>query len=218
VAWTWPFRRETQTPILLEPAEAYALWASRYPPWPHNALMRSEQTVVLELIGGVSGLELLAAGCGSGRYLRLLAERGARSAGIDRSPAMLAYAREQSPHVVRGDFRALPFASASRDLVVCALALGDIAELGGAMSEMARVLRPGGRLVSSMVHSRGAAEDWTRSFTTEEGCWSVANWWHSPTELVAACASSRLRIDRILEPALDGDDQPVILAVSATRE
>jgi ubiquinone/menaquinone biosynthesis C-methylase UbiE len=48
---------------------------------------------------------------------------------MDLSMAMLERARESSHRVARADLRALPFDAMSLDLVVCGLALGDVAEL-----------------------------------------------------------------------------------------
>src|SRR5687768_3085204 len=72
-----------------DPQSAYALWAATYPPRPHNALMEVEHETVLALVPDVRGLTVLDAGCGSGRYLHVLAGRGARAIGIDLSAAML---------------------------------------------------------------------------------------------------------------------------------
>ena len=63
---------------------------------------------------------------------------------MDLSPAMLERARETTTRIARADLRALPFDAMSIDLVVCGLALGDIAEIELALTEIARVLRPGG--------------------------------------------------------------------------
>ena len=68
--------------------EAYAAWAPHYPPLAHNALMQVEERAVLALLPPVTGLVALDAACGTGRYLRVLEERGARRVfGVDNSPA-----------------------------------------------------------------------------------------------------------------------------------
>jgi len=180
--------------------------------------MEVEQTTVLDLLGEVAGRRALDAGCGSGRYLRLLADRGAQASGVDRSEAMLIEARRITLPVARGDLRALPVVAASVQLAVCALALGDLVELSQALCELARVLQPGGRVVTSVVHPRGAGAGWSRSFRTESGCWAVATVWHTGDDHARACATAGLRLERIVEPAIVGpDDGPALLVVSATR-
>lgn len=73
--------------------------------------------------------------------------------GIELSPAMLAIARSRAESLGRhadlreGDAAALPFADESFDTVVCVLALCSIPDPARALSEMHRVLSPGGRLL-----------------------------------------------------------------------
>jgi ubiquinone/menaquinone biosynthesis C-methylase UbiE len=67
---------------------------------------------------------------------------------------MLARARERVPAAEfrHGDLHELPVTDAEADLVICALALTHVAELGPVLAEFARVLRPGGHLVISDMH------------------------------------------------------------------
>lgn len=73
--------------------------------------------------------------------------------GLDLSGRMLAQARRRadgSAHavdLVQGSAQALPLRTASMDTVVCTLALCSIPDVALALTEMARVLVPGGRLL-----------------------------------------------------------------------
>lgn len=73
--------------------------------------------------------------------------------GVDLSPDMIALARTsaqklQRPiRLIEGDALDLPFADASFDTVVCTYALCSVLDDARAISEMSRVLRPGGRLI-----------------------------------------------------------------------
>jgi SAM-dependent methyltransferase len=93
-----------------------------------------------------AGSLLLDAGCGRGRtflYRRCLP--AVRVVGLDISP----YARD-NPNLdsqVRGNLEALPFADASFDAVLSTHVAEHLARPEAAFSEMARVLRPGGRLL-----------------------------------------------------------------------
>ena len=104
---------------------------------------------MLERVRARPHASALDVGCGEGRFCRLLQPVGIRTVGIDPTEALLAHARVLDP---AGDYRVgvaerLDFADRSFDLVVSYLSLIDIAELGTALTEMARVLRPGGSLL-----------------------------------------------------------------------
>lgn len=213
----FPFRR-TDAPETIEPQRAYAMWAASYPPWPHNPLMEIEQQSVLSLLPDLTGLTVLDAGCGTGRYLRELDALGARPVGIDLSSAMLARARAITSRIARADICALPFDSMSVDAIVCGLALGDVASLEPAIAEMARVIRPGGCAVYSVVHPVGAKAGWSRTFDVGARRVAVNGYWHSANRHRQACRGAGLRITAWMEPVLrDAPDHPAVLVVRASR-
>src|SRR4051794_15105850 len=89
--------------------ELYERWAPLYPPAPHNALMRVEQAVMLDLLPALAGTCALDLACGTGRYARQLLEGGAGMVvATDFSPAMLRNAGWG--HKVRAGLGSLPFA------------------------------------------------------------------------------------------------------------
>ena len=74
----------------------YDEWAPNYPPEAHNPLMRIEQAAMLRLLPPVRGLRALDLACGTGRYSRILTDRGAASiTALDFSWRMLAGLRSQ---------------------------------------------------------------------------------------------------------------------------
>ena len=94
------------------------------------------------------GDEVLDACCGTGD-LALAAERaGGRVTGLDFSERMLERARRKSASVrwVRGDVLALPFEDGSFDAVTIGFGIRNVEDLEAGLRELARVLRPGGRL------------------------------------------------------------------------
>jgi SAM-dependent methyltransferase len=106
------------------------------------------------------GGDLLDVPCGFGRHAVPLARGGYRAVGIDRSQTLLAEARrraggERWPELVHGDYRELPFADESFDAAINLFSslgyLGDEADVE-VLSQIRRVLRPGGRLVIETMH------------------------------------------------------------------
>ena len=210
----WPFRRRSH----LEPQAAYALWAATYPPHAHNPMMLREQETVLALLPALAGVVVLDAGCGSGRYLPELRGLGADPLGVDLSAAMLARARAITSRIARADFCALPMRSASVDVIVCGLALGDVPHLESALTEMSRVLRPGGCVIYSVVHPVGATQGWARTFDVDHRQLAVDGYWHSVDEHRRACAAAGLRITASVEPVLpQAPHHPAVLVVRASR-
>jgi malonyl-CoA O-methyltransferase len=215
----WPFtRRRTNVAKALEPQAAYALWAPTYPPVAHNALMALEQQTVLSLLPDLAGLTVLDIGCGSGRYLRELRDRAGNPVGLDLSEPMLAKAREITPRIARANLSMLPIDSMSVDVIVCALALGDVPILEIALVEMARVLRPGGCVVYSVVHPVGATAGWSRTFEAEGGQVAIDGYWHSVEDHRQACAAAGLLVTAWEEPVLtEAPEHPAVLVVRASR-
>lgn len=212
----WPFQKRPLTAVEpIKPQDAYALWAPGYPPRPHNRLMEVEQAAVVALLPELAGREALDAGCGTGRYLRVLADRGATVIGVDLSAPMLMHAHASSRRVVRGCLTTLPLASRSIDVIVCGLALGDVEDLARAINEMARVLRPGGVLIYSVVHPQGETRRWSRTFEADGRQCAVAGFWHSEDQHRGACAIAGLAIDAWQEPHLGDPRRPVALVVRA---
>lgn len=198
------------------PAQAaYEMWAHDYPPRPHNELMRVEQDAVIALLPPLSGLRVLDAGCGTGRYLHRVRALGATAVGVDLSGAMLAQARKSATGLARADLRALPFAHGTIDVVICALALGDVSELDRCLAEMSRVLRPGGRLVYSVVHPSGGERGWSRTFSINGRSWSIESYWHTAARHRDACTAAGLTVRAWREPVLGG--VPAALVVCAER-
>jgi len=104
--------------------------------------------LMLRLCGPVVGKRVLDLGCGDGRFCRMLAERGARCAGIDVTPEMASMAHARGPgDYALSDAARLPFQDGTFDLVVSYITLVDIPDYRGAIAECARVLKPGGSIV-----------------------------------------------------------------------
>lgn len=83
--------------------------------------------------------------CGTGDFCRTLADKGHNPIGFDLAFGMLAHARTEAP-LVHSDALKLPVPDASMDGVTCGFALRNFVELDPFFVELARVVRPGGRI------------------------------------------------------------------------
>jgi demethylmenaquinone methyltransferase / 2-methoxy-6-polyprenyl-1,4-benzoquinol methylase len=105
------------------------------------------------------GDRVLDACCGTGDLALAAAEAGGRVTGLDFSSAMLERARRKSREIewVEGDLTALPFADASFDAVTVGFGIRNVPDLDVGLLELARVLRPGGRIAClEITRPRGA--------------------------------------------------------------
>jgi len=105
------------------------------------------------MTGAGSGTRALDLACGTGDIAFALAALGARVVGLDITSGMLALARAKHPApggpvFLAGDMLALPFSSASFDLVTAGYGIRNVPRIEPAIAEIRRVLRPGGVLLS----------------------------------------------------------------------
>src|SRR5439155_14208757 len=137
--------------------EGYADWAGTYDTMP-NGLIVTEQRVVEDVLDAIEPGRALDAACGTGRLSRLLVAAGHDTVGVDCTPEMLDVARGRVPEADfrLGDLSDIPFADGEFDVVTCGLALSHVDTLTPAIAELARVTRPGGRLVLTDMHPMGA--------------------------------------------------------------
>jgi SAM-dependent methyltransferase len=77
-----------------------------------------------------------------------------RAVGVDLSPGMLVLARGRGLEVLEGNACELPFEDGSFDLTYCGKILASVPDLPKALAEMARVTRPGGRVVAELYSAR----------------------------------------------------------------
>lgn len=165
----------------------------------------------------------LDVGCGEGRFCRMLKAAGVAATGIDPTHRLVEAARRRDPS---GDYRLgraerLEFEPASFDLVVSYLTLVDIADFRTAISEMARVLKPGGSLLIANLTSftsACAAQGWVRdeagrhlhfpvdhyldefSFWLEWAGIRIENWHRPLAAYMAALLESGLHLTFFSEP------------------
>jgi len=187
----------------------YAAWASSYD-GPGNVTVALEQEVVHQLLSELPpGSSVLDAGCGTGRHTAFLAENGHDVTGIDSSPEMLAVAAAKVPaaRFELADLERIPFPDDSFDAAVCSLVLSHARDIRPGVAELARVVRPGGRLFISNPHPFATGLlGWRATVTDEAGRLVVIpEYPHTHGEYVAAFTSAGLQIAACHEPALTAE-------------
>lgn len=163
-----------------------------------------EHRLIFRLAGSLHGCSVLDVGCGDGTLALLNVDNGAaRVTGCDPDPRMVARARtkaaDRDAHVdlLVARSQALPFADSSFDIVACVAVLTFVSDADIAVREMARVLRPGGRLV---IADLGRWSLWAARRRIRG--WFGANLWRTTrfrtaTELVALITQTGLVVGSI---------------------
>ncbi|MGC4940027.1 class I SAM-dependent methyltransferase [Kribbella sp. DT2] len=188
-----------------------------------------------ELLGDLHGRRVASIACGQGRDTRRLADLGATVVGVDASETLLAHARrleQDSPRgieYVHGDAQRLDgLDDASYDGALCYMALMDIPELEPALRSVARILKPGGWFIASIVHpctkppahgefmdhTTGEARRVTGRYFEEGPYDSVTRWEILPrvsyhrtlSTYVNTLVAAGLAVERLAEPV---GDRPV---------
>lgn len=112
-----------------------------------DARWKAKLAALANVTAGERALDLA---CGTGDIALAVARRGAQTVGLDITYRMLQLAaRRASPvRFITGDMANLPFRSGVFDLVTTGYGLRNVPDLDAAIDEVARVLKPGGRLLS----------------------------------------------------------------------
>jgi SAM-dependent methyltransferase len=141
--------------------------------------------VAFAAVAEVAPVRVLEVGCGEGEFAeRVQRELGCEVVAIDQSERMVEITRGRGVDARLGDVQALPFADGEFDCAVANWMLYHVPELDRALAELARVLRPRGRLVAATNSVRHLAELWTlvgrdpfgtaRGFSAESGSEELA--------------------------------------------
>lgn len=129
--------------------KSYARWRSSRLGQITDAL---EQQLLFELLGSVAD-KALDVGSGDGALALELARRGAAVTELDAHPVMIAAARRRTGvevtqvRFIEGQAERLPFNDGTYDRVLAVTVLCFVQDAGQALAEIARVLKPSGRLV-----------------------------------------------------------------------
>lgn len=148
------------------------------------------------MVDGLSidrGTFVLDIAAGTGSITRLLQGKGATVISLDQSPQMLAWAMDRGATGVLATAETLPFTDAGFDAVTFGYLLRYVHDVESCMTEVARVLRPGGQV--------GMVE-----FGRPRGLWRPLWWGYTRLILPAAgllAGQGWYRVGRFLGPSID---------------
>jgi SAM-dependent methyltransferase len=118
-------------------------------------------SVVFRAVSECEPARVLEVGCGRGELAeRMSRELEARVVAIDQSERMVELTAARGVEAMVGDAQDLPFRDGFFDCAVAAWMLYHVPDLDRGLSELARVLRPGGRLVAATSSERNLGELW----------------------------------------------------------
>jgi ubiquinone/menaquinone biosynthesis C-methylase UbiE len=229
-------------------ASSYDSIAEWYDTWVGTHSMDEDPffPAVRTLMGEVAGLRICDLACGQGRLARHLADLGAHVVGIDLSAKLLEIARRHEETEPRGieflhaDAQSLDgVVDGSFDGVVCFQALMDIPDLAPTLQSVARILRPDGWFVFSVIHpcynpppsgEVQTSQGWVRTVSGywDEGYWrsdtrtgppgKVGSYHRTLSTYVNALTDVGFALERMSEPRATGraaEQRPVWVEVPA---
>ena len=129
--------------------------------------------LVLEHLGDLPEGKVADIGCGKGRFARIVKERfpGAHVVAMDLAEAMLRCAPPDLERVA-GSMTAIPLATESVDAAYATESLEHAVDIPRAVEELARIVKPGGRIViidkSAEAWGRLETPEWERWFGRKE--------------------------------------------------
>jgi ubiquinone/menaquinone biosynthesis C-methylase UbiE len=130
--------------------DEFAGWYERERGAGYHKMLDDLEIELVERYG--TGKDILEAGCGTGLLLERARSFAKSAVGVDLSAGMLARARQRGLEVVQGSVTSLPYRDASFDLVYSVKVLAHIEDIRTALSEMARVTRPGGYVLAEFYN------------------------------------------------------------------
>jgi SAM-dependent methyltransferase len=139
--------------------------------------------VAFDIVAAAKPRRVLEVGCGMGNFAeRIARETAADVVATDLSPRMVELAKERGLDARVADVESLPFEDGEFDCAVANAMLYHVQDLDRALSELARVLEPGGQLVAVTIGAEHMEEVWSlvgyrrpeRPFSRENGAEQVA--------------------------------------------
>jgi malonyl-CoA O-methyltransferase len=201
-------------PVKLSPLESYRLWSQTWES-DRSAIVALESRWLSPWLTELAGQIFLDLSCGIGRWLLHAQARGATVFGTDLCPEMLIEAGKKTSLTGRlalADTRSLPFPDACAGVALCALSLGHITPLEAAVAELARLVRPGGRLIVTDFHPGGLRHGWKRTFRSNGELYEVETHPYTTDHLIECVGQNGFVLQELLEPCFGEPERELFRA------
>ena len=216
-----PFSDEANVSFPLPPRaacvsvqEGYERWARTYDET-LNPLLALEERHLRNILPDVVGSDVLDLGCGTGRWLARLLERGARRVvGLDLSPAMLRVARgkaEIRDRLVLADGLQLPFRASIFDLALSSFSLNHIKDLEAIARELARAMKSNRHLLISEMHAEAYSRGWRPGFRDVHSSAQIETVSHSAESVQSCFRSNGFALFRLHDLFFAEPERPIFL-------
>jgi ubiquinone/menaquinone biosynthesis C-methylase UbiE len=201
------------TTTMASPSDVFDAWAPVYDEQP-NPLLALEQRFLSRMLPDIGGLDVLDAGCGTGRWLQLLApHRPASLTGVDTSPQMLQRASAKlgaTSTLCLGSCVALPVENASTDLVLASFVLSYLESVETFARELHRITRPGATVFLTDMHPDTAtSRNWKRTFKTNGTEEHLQTNRHSLQQITDDFQACGFEILTRIEPGFDSPERTI---------
>ena len=197
--------------IRLSPLRGYQLWSETWESDP-SAIVALESRWTAPWLADLRGKTVVDASCGVGRWLTHAQTQGAVVFGTDFCQEMLLQAARKpglARRLVRADTRRLPLPDHCADITLCALSLGHMQPMESALSEIARIVRPGGALIVTDFHPDAGSHGWKRTFRRNGQLYEIDQYPYTKERLIECARASGLILQNLLEPAFDEPERAI---------
>jgi malonyl-CoA O-methyltransferase len=203
--------REPVAPVQLSPLESYRRWSKTWETDP-SAIVALETRWLAPWLIGIEGKLFLDLSCGVGRWMTYAQTQGATVFGTDLCGEMLLEAKKKSAlagKLALADTRLLPIRDASADIALCALSLGHMTPMESAITELARIVRPGGYLIVTDFHPSALRHGWKRTFRSNGQLYEVETHPYTTARLTECATREGLVLQELLEPCFDEPERKI---------
>ncbi len=202
------------TTMAVSPSDLFDIWAQVYDEQP-NPFLTLEQRFLSRMLPDIGGLDVLDVGCGTGRWLHLLASHHPASLiGVDTSPQMLQRASAKlgtTSKLHLGSCVGLPVPSATADLVLASFVLSYLESVEDFARELHRVARPGANIFLTDMHPDTAASyNWKRSFRANDSEEHLQSAFYSLKQISDAFRFCGFELLTRIEPGFDSHEKTAL--------